>query len=203
MQANGLAGRTGEPHGRGRGVLLVVGVQDEDAVHGARQHRIDFVILRRHRVTHAQEIRSVVEFVLGIDERLADRIFVGHGGQCRHFRDHAQRGDHALMRVGDVGGVVIERRQRADAAGHHRHWMRIAPEALKEPAHLLMHHGVARDAVVEVGLLARRRQFAVQQQIASFEEVAVLGQLLDRVAAIQQDAFVAVDIGDLGFATRR
>ncbi len=181
----------------------MVGVQDEDAVHGARQHRVGLVVLGRHREAHAQEVRGVVELVLRIDERLADRIFVGHGGQRRHLRDHADRRDHALMRIRDVGGVVIERRQRADAAGHHRHRMGVAPEALEEPAHLLVHHGVAGDAVVEVGLLRRRRQFAVEQQVAGLQEVAVLGQLLDRIAAIEQDALVAVDIGDLGLAARR
>ena len=107
------------------------------------------------------------------------------------------------MRIGDVGGVVIEGRQRADAAGHHRHRMRVAPEALEEAAHLLVHHGVAGDAIVEVGLLRGGRQLAVEQQVAGLEEVAVLGQLLDRIAAIEQDAFVAVDIGDLGLAARR
>ena len=108
------AGRAGEADRRGRGVLLVIGVQDEDAVHGARQHRIGLVVLGRHRKAHAQEIGRVVEIVLGINERLADRILVGHGGERRHLGDHADRGDHALMRIGDVGGVVIERRQRAD-----------------------------------------------------------------------------------------
>ena len=107
------------------------------------------------------------------------------------------------MRIGDVGEVVIEGRQRADRAGHHRHRMRVAAEALEEPAHLLVHHGVARDAIVEIGLLRRRRQFAVEQQVAGLQEVAVLGQLFDRIAAIEQDALVAVDIGDLGLAARR
>ena len=107
------------------------------------------------------------------------------------------------MRVRDVGGVVIERRQRADAAGHYRHRMGVAPEALEEPAHLFVHHRVPGDGVVEVGFLRRRRQFAVEQQVAGLQEVAVLGELLDRIAAIEQDALVAVDIGDLGFAARR
>ena len=107
------------------------------------------------------------------------------------------------MRIGDVGGVVIEGRERADAAGHHRHRMRVAPEALEEPAHLLVHHRVVGHAVVEIGLLRRRRQLAVEQEVAGLQEVAVLGELLDRIAAIEQDAFVAVDIGDLGFAARR
>ena len=40
MQANGIrARRAGEAHGRGRRVLLVVGVQDEDAVQRPHQHR--------------------------------------------------------------------------------------------------------------------------------------------------------------------
>ena len=81
--------------------------------------------------------------------------------------------------------------------------MRVAAEALEEPGHLLVHHGVARDAVVEVGLLRRGRQFAVEQQVAGLEEVAVLGELLDRIAAIEQDALVAVDVGDLGLAACR
>ena len=48
-------------------------------------------------------------------------------------------------------------------------------------------------AIVEVLLLRGGRQLAVEQQIAGFEEVAVLGQVVDRIAAVEQDAFVAVD----------
>ena len=75
--------------------------------------------------------------------------------------------------------------------------MGVATEALEEPAHLLVHHRVAGHDVIELGLLGGGRQFAVEQEIAGLQEVAVLGQLLDRVAAVQQHAFVAVDIGDL------
>src|SRR2546422_7089267 len=38
----------------------------------------------------------------------------------RSLGDHADRGDHALMRVRNIGGVVIEGRERADATGHDR-----------------------------------------------------------------------------------
>ena len=78
--------------------------------------------------------------------------------------------------------------------------MGIAPEALEEAVHLVMHHRMARDPVIEVGLLGRGRQFAVEQEIAGLEEVAMLGELLDRVAAIEKDALIAVDIGDLRLA---
>jgi hypothetical protein len=45
-------------------------------------------------------------------------------------------------------------------------------------------------ALIEIGLLGCRGQFTVEQQIAGLEEIAVLGQLLDRIAAIEQDALV-------------
>ena len=89
--------------------------------------------------------------------------------------------------------VVIEGRQRADAADHDRHRMRVAAEALIEPRHLLVDHGVAGDRAVEIRLLRRGRQLAIEQEIAGLQEVAVLGELLDRIAAIEQNAFVAVD----------
>ena len=53
--------------------------------------RIDLVVLARHREAHVQEVLGVAQIVLRIDERLADRIFVGHRGDRRHFGDHADR----------------------------------------------------------------------------------------------------------------
>ena len=44
--------------------------------------------------------------------------------------------------------------------------------------------------------LGRRRQVAVDQQVGDLQEAGVLGELLDRVAAVAQDARVAVDVGD-------
>jgi hypothetical protein len=38
------------------------------------------------------------------------------------------------------------------------------------------------------------------QQVGDFDEAGVVGQLIDRIAAIQKRAFIAVDIGDLAFA---
>jgi hypothetical protein len=98
--------------------------------------------------------------------------------------------------------VVIEGRQRADHAHHHRHRVRIAPEALVQAHQLLVHHGVMRDDVDEFVLLLAVGQLAVLQQVANFEEVAMLGELLDRIAAVEQDALVAVDIGDRRAAAR-
>ncbi len=168
----------------------MVGVQDEDLVERVRQHRIDLVLLARHREAHIEKVLGEGERVLRIDEGLADGVFVGHRGQRRDFRDHPHRCDHALGRIVDVGGVVIERRQRADGCDHDRHRMGVAAETLEEPRHLLVDHGVMDHAAVEIFLLRLGRQFAVKQQVAGFQEVAVLGELLDRIAAVFEDAGV-------------
>jgi hypothetical protein len=52
------------------------------------------------------------------------------------------------------------------------------------------------DRGLELFELARRRQLAVKQQVADLEEMRLLGQLVDRVAAMQKLALVAVDEGD-------
>ena len=66
----------------------------------------------------------------------------------------------------------------------------------RKKLHLLVDHRVVGHELGEVGLLLRVRQLTVQQQVAGFEEVAVGRELLDRVAAVQQFALVAVDVGD-------
>ena len=78
--------------------------------------------------------------------------------------------------------------------------MGVAAKTLEEAGHLLVHHGVVDHAMVEILLLRRGRKLPVEQEIAGLEEVAVLGQLLDRIAAVFQHAGVTVDIGDLGLA---
>ncbi|MNR36885.1 hypothetical protein D3C85_1548600 [compost metagenome] len=55
-------------------------------------------------------------------------------------------------------------------------------------------------ALDEVGLFGFVRQFTVQQQVTGFEVVAVLCELLDGVAAVQQLALVAVDVRDCRLA---
>ena len=196
------ARRAGKAHRRRGGVLLVVGVQDEDPVHGARQDRVHHIFLAGHGKAHAQEVRRIGQRVLRVNEGLADVILVGHGGDGRQLGDHPVAGDLALARIIDVGRVMVEGRHGADHRHHHCHRVRVAAEALVEPGHLLVHHGVVGDVLVEFLALRGGRQLAVIEQVAGFQEVAVLGQLLDRVATVEQHALVAVDVGDLGFAGR-
>ena len=181
----------------------MVGVQDEDTVHGAHQDLIHLVLLGRHREHHAHEVRGVREVVARVHERLADRVLVGHRHDGRHLGDQAERRDDAVMLVVDVERVVVEGRERADHADHYRHRVRVAPEPLVQARQLLVHHGVMGDDVDELLFLLAIGQLAVLQQVAHLEKVAVLRQLLDRVAAVQEHAGIAVDVGDRRAAARR
>ena len=66
-----------------------------------------------------------------------------------------------------------------------------------------MEHGVQGDRALELLALAGIGQLAIKQQIGGLDEVAMFRQLLDRIAAIEQNALIAIDIGDLRFAACR
>ena len=76
-------------HRRGRAVLLVVGVQDEEQVERLVERRRDLVRLGRHREHHVQEVRGVGEVVARVDERLADRLLVREGGDRLRLGEQA------------------------------------------------------------------------------------------------------------------
>ena len=196
------AGRRAQPHRRRRRVLLVVGVQDEDPVHRPHQHVVRLVVLAGRREHHPHEIGGVRQIVVRVHVRLADRVLVRHRDQRRHLGDQPDRRDVALGRVVQVDRVGVERRQRADQPGHHRHRMGIPAEAAQEGLHLLVDHRVLGHAAGELRLLRRVRQLAVEQQVADLHEVALGRELLDRIAAVEQLALVAVDVGDRRVARR-
>jgi len=109
----------------------------------------------------------------------------------------------ALVRVRDIRTVVIERRHGAHDAGHDRHRVRIAAEPAEEVHHLLVQHRVVGHEAFEFFELRGGGQITIQQQIAHFEIVRFTRKLVDGIAAVQQHAFVAVDIGDRAVARRR
>jgi hypothetical protein len=61
---------------------------------------------------------------------------------------------------------------------------------------------VERDVVVPLLELRPVGQLALGQQVGHLEEAGLLGELLDRVAAVAQDPLVAVDVGDRAPAGR-
>ncbi len=194
------ARRACQAHGRGGRILLVVGVQDEDAIHCLGQHRADRFDLARGVEHHVQEVFGIRKIVARVHHGLAHGVLVDHGCQCRHLGYQAYRRDLAMLRVIDVERVMVERGQCADHSAHDGHGVGIAAEAVEEGLQLLVNHGVVLDVADELGLLLGSRQFAVEQQVAGFKVVGLFGELLDRIAAVQQDSGIAVDVGDLRLA---
>ena len=143
----------------------------EDTVHRAAEDRVDLIFLGRDRETHAQEVGRIIQIIARIHEGLADCVLVGHGGNCGHLGDQADRGHFALVRIIDVGTVVIERGHGTHDADHDRHRMSIAPEAPEEVHHLLVQHRVVGHTGFEIFEHRRCGQFTVKQQIADFEVV--------------------------------
>lgn len=191
--------RAHQAHGGGRTVLLVVGVQDEQLVERGDDDRVELVVLRGDREGHAQEVLDVPEVVARVDEGVTDRLLVGVRRDRRKLGEKADRRKVTLLLVERVVAVLVERRQGTDHRRQHRHRVRVAREALEEALDVLVQQGVLRDLVLEGGELVHVRQLTVDQQRGHLKEGGALGQLLDRVAAVPEDALLTVEVGDRGF----
>jgi hypothetical protein len=55
---------------------------------------------------------------------------------------------------------------------------------------------VVFDGVVELLVFLGAREFAVKEEVADFKVVRMFGQLLNRVAAVQENAVCSVDVGN-------
>jgi hypothetical protein len=105
------ARRTGQTHGRGRGVLLVVGVQDEDAVHRLFDGGDHFIFFGRNAEGHAQEVAGIGQLVVRIDEGWPTEYLYAMAAMVGILAIR-RWANAALHRIGDVGRVVIEGRAR-------------------------------------------------------------------------------------------
>ena len=121
---------------------------------------------------------------------------VGVSRQRRHLADQPDDLLVPGLGIADILGLGIEGGERGDGRDQDAHRVGIVVETVHELLHVLVGHGVAHDFALPVFELFRRGQLAVQQQVGHFQESALFGQLFDRVAAIAQDAFVPVQVGD-------
>ncbi len=103
----------------------------------------------------------------------------------------------------DLARLGIERRERADRRQQHPHRMRVVAEALHELLDVLVHERVDRDLVRPLVELLLAGQLTVDQQVGDLEVARALGQLLDRIAPVLEDAVLAVDERDRRAARRR
>ena len=163
---------------------------------------VGLVLLLAHLEQHREEVLGVGEVVVGVDVRLALRVAERPGAEGRHLGDHAHHLVVADLGIGDRAGLGVERRQCRHARQQHAHGVRVVPEALHEALEVLVHERVERDLVHPLLVLVLGGQLAVDEQVGDLEVCRRLGQLLDRVAAVLEDALLAVDEGD-GAAARR
>ncbi len=181
-------------------ILLVVGVQDEQHVERVLQNAIRFVLHLGHLEHHVQEVAGIAQIIVGIVVGHSHAVTIGKRGQGRHLGYQPVYLMAARLRVEDVLGILVERGQRSNRADQHPHRMRVVVERIHGFLDLLVNECVVSDVPGPFLQLTGRRQLSMQKQVCNFKVGAAFGELLDRISAIAQDAFVAVDEGDAALA---
>ena len=189
-------GRADQSDRRRGAVLFVVGVQDQQHVQRPNDFRVALVGFGGKTEGHPQEVLHQAYRVIRVQERLADRLLVGVGGDGGQLRQQPDGGQLHLGVIQRVQRVLVVGAEGVDRTGQHRHGVRVARETVEESLEVLVQHGVALDLGGERGQLLRGGQLAVDEQVAHFDEGRLLGQLFNRVSPIAEDSGVAVDIGD-------
>ncbi len=188
--------RRRDARGERRGVQLVIGVQHQRHVEGARRER-----RRPLPGQHVEEVRRVSQRRVGIDVPAAG----GHAAPRRDERAELPRQADGLAVVGlrrsSVGVRIVvpehrrERPQRVHAV-HARQRLHGAQDRLGQRAR-------GRQLRLQIAEFGPGRQPAVPQQVADFlERRAAFGvrQVVDVVAVIREHAAVAVEKADGGLA---
>ena len=177
-------------------------MEDEQHVHRPLEHGVHLVLtdLPHHR----QEVRRVGQRVVGEEEGEADGEAMAHRGERRRLGDQPQDLLVPAVVVEDLLGVEVEGAEGGDGGDEHSHRVGVVVEAVDEPlAHVLVDERVVGDVVAPRLQLRLVGQLAVQQEIGDLQVRRVLGELLDGIAAVAQDAGIAVEVGDLRLARRR
>ncbi len=166
----------------------------------ALQSRIRAVLQLAGPEQHVQEIAGVAQFVVRIDERHSQAMPVGERRQRRHLPDQAigllapRFGIENILRFG------IEGRERRHRRDHHAHRVGVVVKAVEKLLDAFVDEGVMRDVVGPVLQLRFGGQLAVENQVSRFEVRAFFRQFFDGIAAVAQDALVAVDVSDFACA---
>ena len=185
-----------DPHRRGRAVLLVVGVQQEEDVQRLDHHRVDLEVLAGRLERHPQEVRHVAPAALRADHVLAEGTPVRVRRDRRGLGQEQDGGELDRRRVERVDALGVVAGQGGDRAGEDGHRVGVRGERADERLEVVVQVGVPLDALDPGGELGRPRELTVGEQVGDLEEGRVLGELVDRVAAVEQHALVAVDVGD-------
>ena len=188
------------PNRSSRAVQLVFRMQDEQSLERAD----DFGIARELVVaakSHVQEVLHVAESRVRLDDIETEVHSVACSCDRRSTTDDSVDVNVSLLlglvaelaaevswvRLGMQGG------EASDDCLQHAHWVSVLFEVLDEWVELWVVLVVAFDSLGEHFELPIAWQLAVDEQERDLEEVGVLCELLDRVAAVLEDSFLAVD----------
>ena len=179
----------------------MIRVQDQQDFEGPLEDRIG-LMLASDAERHVDEVADVVQVVVGEDEREAARVAEDEGCDGRHLGHQPGTLEVAVGRIVDVLGVRVEGRQGTYRAQEHPHRMGVVQESLEELEHPGVDVGVVLNVVGPHVELVFGGELPHLHEIGDLEKRTGIGQLLDGVAPIPQDAAFPVDEGD-GAATRR
>ncbi len=139
---------------------------------------------------------------LRTDHVLAQRPPVRVRRDGRRLGQQQHGGQLDRGRVERVHALGVVARQRGDRGGQHGHRVGVGGERPDQRLEVVVQVRVALDPLDPAGQLLVGRELTVDEQVGDLEERGLLGQLVDRVAAVEQDALAAVDVGDGRLARR-
>ena len=151
--------------------------------------------VRSLSLQHPQEIGGMVEGIVGWHHRL----IVAYSMPGRHQSRHpGHQGDGAAQTGRPVAcrDVVVGHGKQGHAGLEHVHGAGLPGPETQAGQHKLGHLPRRPHPGHEFAQLRRGRQGAMEQQIGGFQVGGAVGQVLDPVAPVDQDALFAVDETD-------
>ena len=156
-------------HGVRAAVLLVVGVEDEEDVQRPLEYRVGFVDGLRHLVEHVEQVAAEAQFVVGVDEWLAEAVAVGEGGERWHLSDEARGLELPVLFVEDVIRLRVEGGEGSDRADEHAHRVGIVAEAIDDLLDVFVDEGAECDLVSPQFHLVSGGQLAVDDEVGGLQ----------------------------------
>ena len=139
---------------------------------------------------------SVVKVGPWVDHGLTDRHLVAGGCDGSHLREQPRGGPLEVLLALDLHEIGLVTAQRVDHRRENRHGMGPRRKSFEVMTQALVEHLVARQERAEPGELVGGRKLTVENEPGRLDKRAVLRELLDGIATVLQDPFVAIDVRD-------
>ncbi|MNN26571.1 hypothetical protein D3C81_1400780 [compost metagenome] len=171
-------GRGTDPRGEGRGVELVLGVEDQRDV-----HHLDVQLARLLAVQQVQEVAANGVFIAGAVDAHA---IVGEAVPVAHYRREQRQQAVGLVVLQVEGQLRLQGAEHRATGAHDVHRVSIRRNAFEHFFQGLRQVTQGLELVLVLGQLRLARQLAVQQQVGDFFKQRVLGQVAHVITAIGQ-----------------